>query len=172
MDDEMIRLLADKGGTIQIAFGSSFINRQASLKSAHRKRHILEHFKTTDLDPDEQEVYADQYILANPLPAADISDVIANIDHVINLVGIEHVGLGSDFDGVWGELPTGLRDVSCYPNLINELLKSGYTKEDIRKICAENILRVWSAVLEAASNDGANHTVTKISTDRNDCTEG
>jgi membrane dipeptidase len=161
MDDEMIRLLADKGGTIQIAFGSSFINKQASLKSAQRKKHILEHFKTADLDPDEQEVYADQYVLANPLPAAEISDVVANIDHVVNLVGIEHVGLGSDFDGVWGELPTNLRDVSCYPNLINELLKTGYTEEDVKKICSENILRVWSAVLEAASNDNINHTISQ-----------
>lgn len=161
MDDEMIRLLADKGGTIQIAFGSSFINRQASLKSAHRKKHILKYFETANLNPDEQEVYADQYVLANPLPPTDISDVVANIDHVVNLVGIEHVGLGSDFDGVWGELPTDLRDVSCYPNLIKELLKTGYTEEDVKKICSENFLRVWSAVLEATSNDYANHTMSK-----------
>ncbi|MHC4478752.1 MAG: dipeptidase [Planctomycetota bacterium] len=158
LDDEMIRLLADNGGTIQIAFGSSFINKQASLKSAQRKKHILEYFKTADLNPDEQEVYGDQYVLANPLPAADISDVVTNIDHVVNLVGIEHVGLGSDFDGVWGELPADLRDVSCYPNLINELLKTGYTEEDVKKICSKNILCVWSAVLEASSNDGANYT--------------
>jgi len=157
MDDEMIRQLADKGGTIQIAFGASFINKRASLRSTHRKRQILEHFRTADLDPDEQEVYADQYVLANPLPVADIFDVVAHVDRVVDLVGIEHVGLGSDFDGVWGELPADLRDVSCYPNLINELLKSGYTDEDVKKICSENILRVWSAVLETASNDGANH---------------
>ena len=161
MDDEMIRLLADKGGTIQIAFGSSFINRQASLKSAHRKKHILKYFETANLNPDEQEVYADQYVLANPLPPTDISDVVANIDHVVNLVGIEHVGLGSDFDGVWGELPTDLRDVSCYPNMINELLKTGYTEEDVKKICSENFLRMWSAVLEATSNDYANNTMSK-----------
>jgi len=158
MDDEMIRLLADKGGTIQIAFGSGFINKRASLKSARRKKHILEHFKTADLNPDEQEVYADQYVLTNPLPEADICDVVANIDHAVNLVGIDHVGLGSDFDGVWGELATGLKDVSCYPNLINELLKTGYTEEDVKKICAENTLRVWSAVLDVASSDGASHT--------------
>jgi membrane dipeptidase len=158
MNDEMIRLLANKGGTIQIPFGSGFINRRASLKSARRKKHVLEHFRTADLNPDEQEVYADQYVLANPLPEAGISDVVANIEHAVNLVGIDHVGLGSDFDGVSGELATGLKDVSRYPNLINELLKTGYTEEDVKKICAENILRVWSAVLEAASSGGANHT--------------
>ncbi|MHC4088436.1 MAG: dipeptidase [Planctomycetota bacterium] len=150
MDDEMIRLLAGKGGTIQIAFGSGFVNRKANIRSAERKRYILEYLKTADLNPDDQEVYADQYVLANPLPKADISDVVTNIDHVVNLVGIDHVGFGSDFDGLWGEFPAELKDVSCYPNLINKLLKSGYTEEDLKKICAENILRVWSAILEAA----------------------
>ncbi|NIP28633.1 MAG: membrane dipeptidase [Phycisphaerae bacterium] len=150
MSDEMIRLLADKGGTIQITFGSGFVNRKANIRSVERKRRILEHLKTVDLNPDEQEVYTDQYIRANPLPQADISDVVQNIDHAVNLVGINHVGLGSDFDGLWGELPAGLKDVSCYPNLINELLKSGYTEGDIKKICTENILRLWSAILETA----------------------
>ena len=80
----------------------------------------------------------------------DISDVVANIDHVVKLVGIEHVGLGSDFDGVSGQLPVGLKDVSCYPNLIYELLKKGYSEADIKKICADNFLRVWSDVESTA----------------------
>jgi len=66
------------------------------------------------------------------------------------LVGIEHVGLGSDFEGVGGNLPVGLKDVSCYPNLIYELMKKGYTEEDIKKICSDNFLRVWSAVERTA----------------------
>jgi len=150
MSDEMIKLLADKGGTIQIVFGSGFVNAKANTKAAERKKHILEHLKTADLNPDEQEVYADRYVLANPLPEADISDVVANINHVVSLVGIDHVGLGSDFDGLYGELPTGLKDVSCYPNLINEMLNTGCTKKHIKKICHENILRLWSAVRDAA----------------------
>ncbi len=68
----------------------------------------------------------------------------------MKLVGIEHVGLGSDFDGVGGQLPVGLKDVSCYPNLIYELLKKGYTEADIKKICSENFLRVWSDVERTA----------------------
>ena len=70
----------------------------------------------------------------------------AAYDHVVNLVGIDHVGLGSDYDGVGDSLPTGLKDVSTYPNLIYELLQKGYSDEDIRKILGENALRVWSEV--------------------------
>jgi membrane dipeptidase len=70
---------------------------------------------------------------------------------VVELVGIDHVGLGSDFDGVGGELPVGLEDVSCYPNLILELLKRDYSREDIAKICSGNFLRVWREVEKIAA---------------------
>ena len=73
-----------------------------------------------------------------------------HIDHVVELVGIDHVGLGSDFDGIT-ETPVGLEDVSAYPNLIAELLRRGYSEEDVRKICGENLLRVWSEVERVAA---------------------
>jgi len=69
-----------------------------------------------------------------------------HFDHVVALVGIEHVGIGSDYEGVGDSLPVGLKDVSNYPNLIQGLLKRGYNKGDIRKILGENLLRVWEAV--------------------------
>ncbi len=72
--------------------------------------------------------------------------VADHIDHVVKLVGVEHVGLGSDFDGVGDSLPTGLKDVAAYPNLIAELLRRGYSPRDIRKICSGNVLRVWRQV--------------------------
>jgi membrane dipeptidase len=72
-----------------------------------------------------------------------------HINHVVDLVGVDHVGLGSDFDGVFA-LPSGLHDVSTYPDLVRELLKEGYSEEDIRKILGENALRVWDAVADAA----------------------
>ncbi|MBN2270475.1 MAG: membrane dipeptidase [Sedimentisphaerales bacterium] len=149
MDDQMIKLLAEKGGTIQIAFGSGFVNKQINAISARRKDRILAHLKSADLTPDQQEEYADRYVRDNPLPRASIADVVTNIDHVVNLVGIDHVGLGSDFDGLWGELPAALTDVSCYPNLINELLKTSYTQKQIKKISAENTLQTWSTISEA-----------------------
>jgi len=146
MSDEMIKLLAQKGGVIQINFGSMFVNGRVNKKSTERRKHIEEYAKAHNLKGGQRDEYAEKYLKANPVGDADISDVVANIDHVVKLVGIDYVGLGSDFDGVGDNLPNGLKDVSCYPNLIDELLKKGYTEEDIKKICAENFFRVWSDV--------------------------
>jgi membrane dipeptidase len=79
-----------------------------------------------------------------------VARVADHFDHVVKLVGIDHVGLGSDFDGVGDSLPTGLKDVSMFPNLFAELLKRGYSKEDLEKIGYKNIFRVWRAVAEYA----------------------
>ena len=77
---------------------------------------------------------------------AKLSQVADHIDHVVKLVGIDHVGLGSDFDGVGDTLPEGLNDVSMYPNLIEVLIERGYSDADIEKICSGNVLRVWGKV--------------------------
>ena len=146
MDDEMIKLLAEKGGVIQINFGSMFFSEQVNKAYQRRRKNVLEYVEANNLQGEERDKYYKEYAKKNPLGEADISDVVANIDHVVKLVGIEHVGLGSDFDGVSGQLPVGLKDVSCYPNLIYELLKKGYTESDIKKICSDNFLRVWSQV--------------------------
>jgi membrane dipeptidase len=78
--------------------------------------------------------------------------VADHIDHVVKLIGIDHVGLGSDFDGVDGSLPAGLSDVSMYPNLIYILLKRGYSEKDIEKINGGNFSRVWQQALDAAGH--------------------
>jgi membrane dipeptidase len=76
-----------------------------------------------------------------PLPAA-LSDVADHIDHIRKIAGIDHVGIGSDFDGYRGAC-VGLEDVSCYPALLAELLRRGYTKSDIEKVAGLNLLRVF-----------------------------
>lgn len=81
---------------------------------------------------------------------ADIEIVADHVDHVVKLAGIDHVGFGSDFDGVGDSLPTGLKDVADYPNLIYTLLERGYTESDIEKICSGNLFRVWNEVLAYA----------------------
>jgi membrane dipeptidase len=150
MDDEMIKLLAEKGGVIQINFGSMFVSEKINKAYKDRRKNVLEYIEANNLQGEAINEYFKKYAMENPLGDADISDVVANIDHVVKLVGIEHVGLGSDFDGVGGQLPFGLKDVSCYPNLIYELLKNGYTEADIKKICSDNFLRVWSDVEKTA----------------------
>ncbi len=80
------------------------------------------------------------------IPDADVRDVADHIDHVVELVGVDDVGLGSDFDSVGDSLPTGLKDISQYPSLVGELLRRGYDDESIEKIPGGNVLRMWSDV--------------------------
>ena len=81
-------------------------------------------------------------------PFASIEDVVETINHVYQLVGINHIGFGSDFDGLGNSLPEGLKDVSMYPNIIERLLEKNFSEEDIKKICCENLFRVWNANLQ------------------------
>ena len=155
MSDEMIKALADNGGVIQINFGAMFVSKRVNDVFAKRKKHVERYIEKHGLTGDEKAAYVDKYIEKHPFADADISDVVAHIDHVVELVGIDHVGLGSDYDGVGDNLPIGLKDVSCYPNLIYELLKKGYTEEDIEKICSANFLRVWSKVQKVATDLGS-----------------
>ena len=101
-------------------------------------------------DPAAKEL-VEAYRAEHPIPHVALSVVADHIDHVVELVGIDHVGLGSDFDGVGDSLPAGLEDVSMYPKLIAELLRRGYGEADIQKICSGNALRVWQAVEDYAA---------------------
>ena len=148
IDDRMIVALAEKGGMVCINFGSIFVNdecrRRFSDGRAKTKRFARE--QNLDMRDDKVRAYWKELRAENPIGFAGVSDVADHIDHVAKLVGVEYVGFGSDFDGLGDSLPTGLKDVSYYPNLILELLKKGYTDDDIRKICSENLFRVWSDV--------------------------
>ncbi len=152
MSDEMIRLLAEKGGVIQINFGSDFVNDEYRRGSSQASREIARYLKEKGLERSSEaaRIYSEQYRKTHNLPYGDLLDVVEQIDHVVRLVGIDHVGLGSDFDGLGDSLPTGLKSVADYPNLLFELLKRGYSEEDIEKICSGNTLRVWSEVEEVA----------------------
>jgi len=153
MSDAMIEKLAQNGGVIQINFGSMFLDGDYRQRWQERHDAIEAYENEHDLDPDSEagESYAKGYRQAHPIAPVDVSVVADHIDHVVHLVGIDHVGLGSDFDGVGDSLPHGLEDVSKYPNLILELLKRGYTDDAIEKVCSGNLLRVWSEVERAAA---------------------
>ena len=88
---------------------------------------------------------SDKLEAANPLPPLPISKLIDHIDHIVKVAGIDHVGIGADFDGA-NDMPEGARDVSMLPNITYELLKRGYSEKDIRKILGENLLRVFGEV--------------------------
>jgi membrane dipeptidase len=145
MSDDMIRLLAKKGGVIQVNFGSIFVSKTVNAEFIRVRGEIRRHVEQHGLQGEERDRYVRRRWRQAALGQAHVSDVADHIDHVVRIAGIDSVGLGSDFDGVT-DLPVGLEDVSCYPNLLAELLKRGYSEADLRKICGENFLRVWAQV--------------------------
>ena len=153
MGDAEIKRLKDNGGVIQINYGSSFVTQVSQDKRKANGEKIEAYAKENDLKEDDETfiAYAKKVNEENPM-YADITEVVDHIDHVVKLAGIDHVGIGSDYDGVGDSLPYGLKDVASYPNLIFHLLKRGYSEDDIEKICYKNIWRVWSAVEVAATN--------------------
>ena len=153
MGDAEIKRLKDNGGVIQINYGSSFVTQVSQDKRKANSEKIEAYAKEKGLDENDETfiAYAKKVNEENPM-YADITEVVDHIDHVVELAGIDHVGIGSDYDGVGDSLPYGLKDVASYPNLIFHLLKRGYSEEDIEKICYKNIWRVWSAVERAAAD--------------------
>jgi len=155
MSDDMIVALAKNGGVIQINWGSSFLTAEANAYSTKmwetRSAWLEEH--GFDKDSSEASQYTKEYREKQPYPYATMAQVVDHFDHVIKLVGVDHVGLGSDFDGVGDSLPVGLKDVSQYPNLVAEFLRREYSEEDIAKILGGNLMRVWSEVEAYASKN-------------------
>lgn len=152
MTDDMIKKMGENGGVIMINFYNAFLDSAVvNQNDRNRKklRAILDEQKLTFQDSLAKPIIT-QFEKDNPSLKTDVQMVANHIDHVVKIAGIDHIGIGSDYDGVDGELPTGLEDVSKYPNLIFELLKRGYSPEDIEKICYRNIFRVWNKVIEAA----------------------
>jgi len=151
-DAEIVRL-KENGGVIQINFGSSFVTQESQEKENQNRERIMAYAKENGLKRGDEKLksYWEKVSKENPI-YADIADVINHFDRVVALAGIDHVGIGSDYDGVGDSLPYGLKDVASYPNLIFHLLKRGYSEEDIEKICYKNVWRVWSAVEQMAAD--------------------
>jgi membrane dipeptidase len=148
--DDLLKKIAGKGGVVQVNFYSVFVDaatvsqqseaRDERLKAEQQA--INEKYKD---DPERRAEESDKLEAANPLPPLPISKLIDHIDHIVKVAGIDHVGIGADFDGA-NDMPEGARDVSMLPNITYELLKRGYSEKDIRKILGENLLRVLGEV--------------------------
>ncbi|MFT7653912.1 MAG: membrane dipeptidase [Candidatus Azotimanducaceae bacterium] len=156
MSDDMVQALAAKGGVIQINYGSSFLTHAARQYSNTRTAAVLSYATENDLKQGDAELTAfmADYSERSPFPFADLDDVLDHIDRAVEIAGIDAVGIGSDFDGVGDSLPSGLKDVASYPNLIKGLLKRGYSEPDVKKILGGNTLRVWRAIEAYARDQG------------------
>lgn len=148
MSDSMIQRLGRNKGVIQINFGTSFLDEKARLDIEVKHKDMQKMLEQKGFKESDKaaKLIIEQFQIENPILFADVEKVADHIDHVRKLIGIDHIGIGSDFDGVGDTLPTGLKDVSQYPNLIFVLLKRGYSDSDIEKICYKNVWRVWKEV--------------------------
>jgi membrane dipeptidase len=162
LTDEQLRAIAGHGGVVQVLFVPSFLNpgeanpqgdaaadALMSQRDAHYSLHAI------GSDPDIDAAFESDYqdLLAQYPPApASVKDVADHIDHIVKITGIDHVGVGSDFDG--GARLTDCKDISEIPHLTAELLRRGYADADIRKIWGENLLRVFDQVIAKAARNG------------------
>jgi membrane dipeptidase len=139
--DNILQLLPKNGGVVMVTFVPGFLSSKVAdwnkLQDAERAR------LTKQIPVDKIAVTrgVDEWTAAHPAPRATIADAANHIDHIRKIAGIDHIGLGSDFDGITS-VPEGLEDVSKYPALVAELLRRGYKDDEVRKILGENVLRV------------------------------
>ncbi|MBS0207163.1 MAG: dipeptidase [Planctomycetes bacterium] len=141
--DDVLELVKPNGGVVMINFYPGFIHPESAKRRA-RMFHVSRELKTRfSSDADYKKALKD-WEQANPIQPGSIFDVCDHIDHVRKIAGIDHIGLGSDFDGI-PIVPRQLEDVSTYPVITQELLNRGYSATDIHKIMSGNILRVMRA---------------------------
>ncbi|RDZ27730.1 dipeptidase [Lysobacter silvisoli] len=156
LSDELAQAIAKKGGVVQIVFGNGFVDPKtaADTTAYFRARPEFDRAQAEAAargeKPKTVEEFDQQWERDHPPHPVKIDAVLDQIDYAVKLLGVDHVGIGSDFDGVGGALPEGLRTVADYPNLIAGLQARGHSDADIRKILGENLLRVWREV-EAVS---------------------
>ena len=152
--DDMIVRLAENGGIVMINYGSSFLTQNAQVYGGNKREAKTVYLEENGIEFSEEASAAFNAIYDaehGTYPYATLDETLDHFDHVVKLTSIDHVGIGSDYDGVGDSLPVGLKDVSSYPTLIEGLLTRGYSDEDIKKILGGNLLRVWREVEAAAS---------------------
>lgn len=148
--DDILPLVKENGGIIMVTFVGSFVSEE--LRQYYAERTSYER-KIEYLHPGEVDVISEkmeEWDAEHEAPKPTLNQLADHIDHLRDEIGVDHIGIGGDYDGTSG-LPEGLEDVSTYPNLFAELLKRGYSEEDLRKIAGLNMLRVMRGAEETAA---------------------
>lgn len=146
--DDVLRRMPENGGIVMITFVPGFVSNAIREHDA-REQAARTRFQADGATPEEVNRRLQEWRRENPVPRATMADVIAHIEHVKRVAGIDHVGLGGDYDGITS-VPVGLEDVSTYPALLAELARRGWTDEELAKLAGENMLRVMRGVEAAA----------------------
>lgn len=148
--DDVLERLPENGGVVMITFVEPFLSEARRLWGAEQ---AAQKARLASLHPDRPDLVEsglEEWQAANPAPKATVQQAADQIDHVRKVAGIDHIGIGSDFDGI-STYPTGLETAASYPNLFAELLRRGYSKSDLGKISSGNILRVLERAEEVAA---------------------
>jgi membrane dipeptidase len=148
--DSILRRLPQNGGVVMVTFVPVFVSKTVMDHAARQQQTAADLRRRMPNDSAGQAREMERWLAENPVPRATMGDVADHIEHVRKLAGIDHVGLGGDYDGV-DALPIGLDDVSTYPALLAELSRRGWTEAELRKLAGENALRVMTRVEQVAA---------------------
>ena len=148
--DSILARLARNGGLVMVTFVPSFVSTKVAGHSTRRVEAERDARRRQGADTAGFTRVMAAWDGANPAPRATLADVADHIEHVRKVAGVDHVGLGSDFDGTGNQLPEGLEDVSTFPALLAELSRRGWTEADLRKLAGENVLRVLERAEQVA----------------------
>jgi len=171
--DDVLRQLPANGGMVMVTFVPSFVSEQVR---AWRERWEAERERVRALHPDDPggeavQAALDDWREANPAPRATLAQVADHIEHVRRVAGVDHVGIGSDFDGITST-PVGLADVSDFPALLVELLRRGWSDADVARVAGGNLLRVLRRVEQTAARLRRERPPSEVLIDEADATAG
>jgi membrane dipeptidase len=148
--DDVLELVAANGGVVMVNFATGFISEKARQYDADQKAAEARWKRLYPEDPVRVKKELEDWKTSNPNPRATLQQVADHIDHIRKIAGIDSIGIGSDFDGI-PHTPIGLEDVSKFPQLLGELLRRGYSEEDVSKIAGLNVLRVMKKTEEVSA---------------------
>jgi membrane dipeptidase len=147
--DEVLRMLPANGGVVMVTFVPSFLSEEVRAWNAQEDAEEARLKALHPEDPDRVKSELEAWTRKNPSPKASLAQAADHIEHVRRVAGLDHVGIGSDFDGITST-PAGLSGVDCYPVLLAELLRRGWTDEEVKKLAGLNVLRVFRKAEETA----------------------
>jgi membrane dipeptidase len=150
LPDDLIKSIAKKNGVVMVNFCTQFLD-SACQKNTDELKRLLDSSKFSYESKEGYELIL-EYGKTHRL-ICDSKQLVNHIEHIIEVAGIDHVGIGSDFDGIGPLKPSDVPDVSAYPVIVFELLKRGYSEKDINKILSGNFLRVWNDVIAIADSE-------------------
>ena len=154
--DDVLKLLAANDGVVMVNYAPGYVSEayrrwQADAAAEQTRLNAPPYNGLYIGQPDKVATAIAAWRVAHPRPRVTLNDVADHIDHIVKVAGIDHVGIGSDFDGVGNDLPEGLHDVSTYPALLAELMRRGWSDRDIAKLAGENVLRVMARAEQIAA---------------------